>query len=182
MLSMAQVFFQSIQDYLKMPGIAEEIGIAGVYENGLYVVLFDIINVCLLDMEQVCVGNGLLVCPVPFPDILLQRVDWCMEVDKDIRLYQLGMNDIENLLIEVELLFRKIDLGEEEAFGEQVIRDGDALEHILGMHQLFQLLVPFRHEKELQWECVLGGILIKFGQERIICELFQDQPCVEMFG
>ena len=112
MLAIIQVFTQGIQDHLQMFFVAQEVGIADIHENGADIMLPDIAGICLLDLKKVFIWNTLFIGPVPSSYILLQLTDRCMQIDEDIRLDQLGMNNVEQFLIEAEFLLRQIDLRE----------------------------------------------------------------------
>ena len=147
MLPFADIPVQGIEYDLQVRLVIQEVGVADVYENGLDIMLLDIIDIGFLDTEQVGVRDRLFVGPVPFPDILLQLTHRRMEVDQDIRLDQLLIDDIEKLLIEVELLIPQVHFCEEQAFSKQIIRYGDALEKVFRMHQFLQLLISFGHKE-----------------------------------
>ena len=106
MLSVIVIFFERIQDYLEVFFIIDEIGIAGIHEQGLDIVLLDIMRVGFLQIEQVIITDILFVGAVALADIRLQFGDRCMQIDQDIRLDQLLMNDIEKPLVKPELIFR----------------------------------------------------------------------------
>src|SRR5688572_20247289 len=105
-----------------------------------------------------------------------------MQVNQNIRLNELHVNDLEEPLVEPEFVIRQVDLGKQQAFGKQIIGDGDALEHVFLLHQVLQLLVPFGHEKKFQRESKLLRIFVKLGQERVVRKCFQDQSCIKMLG
>src|SRR5437016_354938 len=99
MLSFVEILIQGLHYHLTVFAVAQKICVADVYENSLYVVLTDIIRIGLLDIEQVFIGNTLLIGAIPFPYIPLQPADRGVQVNKDIGFYQLGMDDLEQLLI-----------------------------------------------------------------------------------
>ena len=74
------------------------------------------------------------------------------------------------------------DFCEQQALGEQVIRDGDLLKEVLGMDQLLQLFESLGHEKQFHRECILAGVLIKLAQKGIVGKFLQDQPRIVMTG
>ena len=61
MLPLIIILVKRIDDHLKVFGIAQEIGIAGIDEQGFYVMLFYIVRIGLLNIQQVFVGNMLFV-------------------------------------------------------------------------------------------------------------------------
>ena len=130
MLTFARIPLEGVEDDLQMCRVIEEVGVADVDEKGAGIVLLDIAGIGLLYGEEVIIGDALFVRAVPLADIGLQFADRSVEVDQDIRLYDLGLEDIEEILIEPELLVGKIDLCEQEAFGEEVVGDGDGLEKV----------------------------------------------------
>ena len=60
MLSFFVFLIQRIEDDLEMLFIAQEVSIAGIHEQGLHIVLFDIVSIGFLYVEQVVVRNVLL--------------------------------------------------------------------------------------------------------------------------
>lgn len=158
----------------------QEIGIGSIHDQGLKIMLSDIMRVGFLNGEQVIVRNALFVGPVAFPDIGLQSVYRCMQIDKDIRLQQLLEQDLKEPLVEAEFIFRQVDLGEEQAFGKQIIGDGQALEEVFLTDEFLLLLEAFCHEKEFQRKGILPRILVEFGQKGIVGKLFEDQSRPEM--
>jgi len=90
------------------------------------------------------------------------------------------LEDVEEILIEPELLFGEVDLGKQQTFGEEVVGDGNGLEEVGGIDQLFQLFVAFCHKEKLQRKGVLRRVLVEFRQEWVVGELFEDEAGVEM--
>jgi hypothetical protein len=140
----------------------------------------DIVGIGLLDVEQVFILYVLFIRPVPFPDIFLELVHRGMQVNEQVRLYHLLVDDFKQALVEPEFIVRKVHFGKKEAFGEQVVRNGQGLEKVFLMEKILLLLIPFGHEKEFQGKGILGRILIKLGEEWIVGKLLQDQAGVEM--
>ena len=71
MLSMVIVFFQCVNNGLQMFWIAKKVRIARIHKNGFNVVLADIMGIGLLNVEQVIIGNFLLIRAVAPADVLL---------------------------------------------------------------------------------------------------------------
>ena len=61
MLAIIVVFFQGIEYYLQMFFIAEEIGISGIDKKCFYIVLFDIMRIGFLDIEEVFIRDILFI-------------------------------------------------------------------------------------------------------------------------
>ena len=91
------IFIQCIQYHLQMFFITQEIGIAGVDENGFDIVLFDIAGIGFLYAEQVFIGYGLFVLAIPFFDVGLQFIHGCMQV-----------YDLEQFLVKPELFLGQV--------------------------------------------------------------------------
>lgn len=182
MSAFAGIALECVEDNLQMGGVIEEVGVADVNNEGADIVLPDIMGISFLDAKEVIIRDALFVWPVPFADIGLQLVDRCVEVDEDIGLDHLGLEDLEEFLIEPEFLFGEVDFGEQQAFGEEIVGDGDGSEEVGGIDKFFQLLVTFGHKEEFQRKGVLSGVLIEFGEERVVGELFEDEAGVEMAG
>src|ERR1700761_8151560 len=104
--------------------IPKKIGIADVYKHRPDIIVPDILRISLLDIGEVFIRDTLLVRPVAFPDIRLQPGDGSMQKDQEIGLYQLGMDDIEELLIKPVFLFGQIDLGKKQALCKKIVADG----------------------------------------------------------
>ena len=111
MLPFPGVPLECVENDLQMGGVVEEVRVTDVDEEGSDIVLPDVVCIGFLDVEQVVVGNGLFVGAVAFADIGLQLAYGCMEVDEDIGLHDLGLEDVEKILIEAEFLIGQIDLG-----------------------------------------------------------------------
>src|SRR5580698_1711214 len=105
-----------------------------------------------------------------------------MEVDEEVRLDELCIQDVEQFLIEPEFLIGEIDLGEQQAFGKQVVGDRQGLKKVASMDQFFELFISLGHKEQFQRKSVLRRILIEFRKERVIGELLQDQPGIVMPG
>jgi hypothetical protein len=180
MLARSPIFIQCADDRLQVPFIPKEVSPGRIHEQCLHIVLPDVVGIGLLDIRQVFVGNGLLVRSVPLSDILLKPRHRRMQVDKDIRLGDLLVDDIEKPLIEPEFILRQVHLRKEQALGEEIIRDGDRLEQIRLLRPILLLLESFCHEEKLQWKGVLAGILIEFRQEGVVGKFLQDEAGVVM--
>lgn len=97
MLSFPGVPLECVEDDLQMSGVVEEIGVADVYEEGVDIVLPDVVGIGFLNVEEIIVRDGLFVGAVTFADIGLQLAYGCVEVDEDIGLYDLGLEDVEEI-------------------------------------------------------------------------------------
>src|SRR5260221_7002566 len=104
MLSFTQVPFQRIQDHPEMFFIPQKIGVAYIHENSPDIVLTDIVGIGLLYIEQVSVRDRLFVRTISLSDILLQFTYRGMEINEDIRMDQLGIDNIEKILVQPEFL------------------------------------------------------------------------------
>ena len=59
MLPLLVIFVKNIDHCIQMFFISQKIGISGIDENGFDVMLLYIMRICLLNIEQVFVGNRL---------------------------------------------------------------------------------------------------------------------------
>ena len=71
MLSLFVVIFQCINNNFQMLFIAEKIGVRCINEKRFYIMVFDVMCVGLLNIEQVFIRDILFVGPIPFFNILL---------------------------------------------------------------------------------------------------------------
>ena len=72
MLAVFVLFVECIDNTVQMLFVAQKIGIAGIYKQRFNIVLFNVIGIGFLNVEQVLVGDGLFVHAVALSDILLQ--------------------------------------------------------------------------------------------------------------
>src|SRR5450631_359762 len=182
MLAGLIIFFQGIEDDLEMFFSSQEIRIGRINKKRFDAVLLDIAGIGFLQVKQVIVRNGLLIGPVPFPDIFLKLKDRRVQVDQQVGLNELLVNDFEEFLIEMKLFKRKIYFSKKKAFGKYIIGDRDTLKKILGVNQFFELFIAFCHKKKFERKSVLFWILVEFGQKGIFGKSFQDQAGVKMPG
>ena len=103
-----------------------------------------------------------------------------MKVDQYIGLNELLVNDIEKALVQQKLFIGQVYFCKKQALGKKIVGDGYALKKVLGVDQLFELLIPFCHKKQFQRKGILLRVFVKPGKKRIVCELFQYKPCVKM--
>ncbi len=75
--------------------IAKKISIGGIYEKGFDIMVFYIVSVCLLDIEEIFIRNVLFIGPVPFFNILLQFLYRTMQVNEQVGLNKLLVNDLK---------------------------------------------------------------------------------------
>lgn len=182
MLPVVVFLVERIHDGFQMQFIVDEIGLGSIYKQRFDVVLFDVLGVGFLQGEEIIVGDVLLVTAVAFADVFLQFVDRRMQIDQDLWLYDLGIDDVEQFLIQPELLTPQSHFGKQQRFGEQVICDGDLLEQVFRLQHLLELLVAFGHKKQLERKGILIGVFVEFGQEGIVGKFFQNQSGIEMFA
>ena len=173
MLAVIVFLFKRVQNDLDMFVVAQEIRVAGIDHQGFYIVLFDVLRVGKLQVEQVVIGYGLFIRTVAFFDILLKLFYRYMQVDEDVGLGKLLVDDVEQFLVQMKFLFRQVCFGKEEAFCKQVIGDGDVLEKVFGVDELLQLLVSLGHKEQLKRKSVLFGVFVELGKEGIVCKFFQ---------
>jgi hypothetical protein len=181
MLPLRIVPVERINNGMEMFFVAEKICFGNVNENRSHVVLFNIMRISFLYVEQIIVGDLLLVAAVAFADIFLQPVNRCVEINNNVWLYYLLQNNIEQSLVKPEFILGQVHFCKQQAFCKQVIRDRHILEKVFLLYQFFQLLESFRHKKKFQRESILLRILIKLRQKRIVCKLLQDEPRIKMF-
>src|SRR3990170_8921928 len=95
MLSFRIILIQCISNHLQMIAITQKIGIGCIYKQCFDIMLFDIIRIGFLYVEQVGIRYLLFVGPVSFFNIGLQFFYRSMQVTKQIWLYQLLMNNVK---------------------------------------------------------------------------------------
>src|SRR6187200_1324779 len=148
--------------------VVQEIGIAGINKQRFYIMLFDILCIGFLEIEQVLIRNRLLVTAVPFFYVLLQLAYRSMQVNKNIWLYELLMNDIKQSLIKPEFIIGQCNFCKQQAFGKKIIGDSKIVEHVFLLDQVFELLIAFSHKKQFNRKSILRWIFIKLGEKRIV--------------
>src|SRR5664279_3080288 len=102
MLAGFVIFFQGIQDNLEMLFISEKVSIGCIDEKCFNAMLPDITRIRFLDIEQIIVGYGQFIGTISFPDIFLELLNRCVQINQKIRLYQLLVNNIEEFLIQMK--------------------------------------------------------------------------------
>src|SRR5215203_5357736 len=70
MLPIGIFFAQGLDNGLQVPLVGEEVGIGGIYEEGLHVVLPDVVGIRLLDGKKVVVRDIELVGAVALANVL----------------------------------------------------------------------------------------------------------------
>lgn len=171
MLAFRVVFIQGIYNGLQVLLVGEEIGIGSINKKGLQVVLLDVMGVGFLYREQVVVRDVELVRAVALPDVLLQLAHRGMQVNDQFGLHQLRQDDIKEALVKAELIIRQVYFGKKQAFGEEVVGDGNTLEQVLLLDQFLQLLEALRHKEQLEGEGVLPWVLVELREKRVIGKL-----------
>ena len=71
MLTIFIFLIQCFKNSVKMFGVSYEISIGSIHEKRFDIVLLDILRIGLLQIEQVIVGNRLLITSVSFLDVFL---------------------------------------------------------------------------------------------------------------
>ena len=99
MLPFSIIFIQCVYDGIQMGFISQEIGMGSIYKECFDIMLFNISRIGFLQAEQVIIRDGLFIGAVPFAYIFLQFAYRRMQVDQDIRLYDLRIDDIEQFLV-----------------------------------------------------------------------------------
>src|SRR5690606_20747763 len=161
--------------------IAKKVCIRSINKKSFDIMLFYIMRVSLLNVEEVFIWNILFVRSVTLAYVRLQTRNRSMKVDQQIRLHELLVDDVEQPLVEPELIVRQCNLRKQQAFREEVIRNRQLLKHVLLLKQFFELFEPFRHEEQFERKGILLRVFIKLGKKRIVSEFFEDQPRVVMF-
>src|SRR5690606_4123902 len=103
------ILLQCFGHYSKMLLIAKKVCIRSVDKKSFDVMLFYIMRVSLLNVEEVFIWNILFVRPVTLAYVRLKTSDRSVEVDQQVRLHELLMDDVEQALVEPELIVRKCD-------------------------------------------------------------------------
>jgi hypothetical protein len=86
MLSRFIIFFKGFKNGLQMLFVSKKICIAGINKQRFNVVLFDVLCISFLQVQQVIIGNILFIAAVTLADILLKFAYRRMQVNKQIRL------------------------------------------------------------------------------------------------
>lgn len=175
------LFIQRRQQSLEVLITAEKIHFGGIYHQRAHGMLADELHVHIMHFVQVSVWYLLFVGAVAFVDVLLQALDGGVEEYQDVWLRQLWVDDVEQFLVEGKLIVFQVHFGEEQAFNKKVIADGILREHIPRSEHFLQLLITLCHKEKLQWKGVLVRLRVKFGEKRVVCEPFQDQPGLQVF-
>src|SRR3954470_5202360 len=105
--------------------ISKEIGMLSIDDKCSHLVLFDIVRIGELQVQEVFVRNRLLVRTVSFFDVLLKLIYRHVKVDEDVGLRHLLVNDVEQFLIEAVFFFRQVYFSKEQAFGKKIISYGN---------------------------------------------------------
>ena len=106
MLSLIVITFQCFNNGFQVSLIAQEIGIGGIYKQSFYIMVFDIICIGFLYVEEILVRYLLFIRPVTFFDIGLQFTNRSMQLNNKVGLYQLLMDNIKQPLVKTKLIFR----------------------------------------------------------------------------
>src|SRR5687768_15139307 len=99
--------------------------------------LFHVLCVGLLQVEEVIIRYSLFVRTISFADVFLQFLNGYMQVNKYVWFRYLLIDDLVKFLVKPELFFRKIHFRKKQAFGKKVIGNSDMLKEISSMNEFF---------------------------------------------
>ena len=105
MLPRGPIAVQRLYNSIEVFIVTKEIRMFGIHDKCGDVVLADIIRISLLDIKQVMVTDIFFIVPVPLPDIFLEFIYGCMEVNQNIGLDELLIDDIKQPLVQPEFFF-----------------------------------------------------------------------------
>ena len=104
-----------------------------------------------------------------------ERVRARLEEDDEVRLHDLGLEELVDLFVERELVFAQVEAGEDPVLGEQVVADRDPREQV-GLEHLFLLAEPVQEEERLGLEAVSRGVAVEVREEGVVLGALEDQP------
>src|SRR5438552_172594 len=129
-------------------------------------------------LGQVVGVEPALELPSALLDAPEQDVEAGLQVDDQVGLQDAGPEVLVDALVEAELVRVERDRGEDPVLGEQVVRDGHAVEEIL-LEQVLLLLEAREQEEELGLEGVLLPVLVEAREERVLLDDLVQPPAAE---
>src|SRR5262249_41868969 len=128
---------------------------------------------------QVLRGDAALEVPVALADAADEDVGPRLEVDDQVRPGHLGVEELENLPVERELVRSEGDPGEDAVLGEEVVGHGASRTDAL-RRQLLLLAVALEREEQLGLEGMALGVLVELPQKWVVFDSLQDEIGAEL--
>src|SRR6266851_9486733 len=116
---------------------------------------------------------------------LIERGRLRLQVDDQVGPRSLGLERVEYLLVQVQLVPRERQAREKRVLFQEEIAHGQPVEQV-HLRELAQLADPLEQEKKLRRQGEARHILVKARQERILLGVLEDQgrpqPSCEALG
>src|SRR5262249_44108489 len=130
---------------------------------------------------QVLRGDAALEVAVPFTNSPQEDVRPGLEVDDQVGPWDLGMEKVEDLPVERQLVWVEGDPGEDAVLGEEVVaHPAGGIDAVL--LELALLAVALEGEEELGLEGMSFWVFVELAQERIVFGSLEDQLRPEVGG
>lgn len=142
----------------------------------------EVVDVGLLDALQVLRLDLLLVVAATLADIGHEFVYRGVEIEDQVRLRQIGVDDVKEHPVQARLGIMQVIHGKDERLLKEEIRHRKRFEDIRLAVQRLELLKPLCHKVQLYRECMPLRIGIKERQEGIVLKLLQYGPPVVIGG
>jgi hypothetical protein len=140
-------------------------------EEEVVVGLVQLANVCVVQALGFRVRSGALAQSSP------EDVGRCLEVDHEVRHWQVWREQLEESLIDEQLVVVQIQVRVDLVALEQVVADRELTEEV-GLSQLRLLAMTRERVEELRLECGARATGLSVGQKRVV-DLVEDDRRVE---
>ena len=132
---------------------------------------FEIIEVAVLDLLKIFQWDILFIVSASHFDLFEEFLRWAVEVDEDIRIWEITVENLKEMLEQPVFFVIQVFAREEYGLPEEIIRNHKFIEQRTRVQAVLQLFVPFGHEEQLDRKSIPFRIFVKRRQEWVVRKL-----------
>src|SRR5580765_1356801 len=181
-LAVAAHRLDALHQQVEIAFLLDEIEPLGVYDQHRYPAeMVEKAVVAVRQQSEVLGGYRPLEFYAAPAYALDERLRLRLEVDHQVGPRRLGLERVEDLLVEMQLVPFEGQAREQRVFFEQEIADGEAAEQVQ-LRELAQLGDPLEEEEQLCRQREPGHVLVEARQERVLLGVLQHQVRLQPGG
>src|SRR6266571_6740240 len=165
----------ALDEQIEVAVVVHEVELLGIHDqDGTPVEVIEETAVAVGEQGKIFRADRTLEFYAPPAHALIERGRLRLQVDDKVRPRGLGLERVEYLLVQVQLVVREREAREKRVLFQEEIAHGQPVEQV-HLRELAQLADPLEQEKKLRRQGEARHVLVKARQERILLGVLEDQ-------
>src|SRR5712691_5672438 len=165
----------ALDEQIEVAVVVHEVEFLGIHDqDGTPVEVIEETAVAVGERGKIFRADRTLEFYAPPAHALIERGRLRLQVDDQVGPRGLGLERVEYLLVQVQLVAREREAREKRVLFQEEIAHGQPVEQV-HLRELAQLADPLEQEKKLRRQGEARHVLVKARQERILLGVLEDQ-------